>query len=1026
MKDIYTSFGKVLVRVPIHSISDINNINRSKPSFQEGLYLASKELYNQYIKYNQLDKKSQRKLNLAITKYWKRSCTRCVPYANFAGVLLAELSEKETKLIIKSDLHERVVKVDMNCFQLIVDEITSNINIREQLYYTNNNSLQETLIDYRYVEFEYKNKIREYNLTSFDKASYIKVLLAYTKEYISYRDLVTKLSEIANVTPNQSSEFIDELIRSQILVSEIEPNITGKDPLFRLIDNLRDKNNSSNICNKLETLNKRLKNSTPEIANYENLISIIDELLANKKDIKDKIQVDLFIKAKEFNISKPLINTIISQLNDLCVISRPYENKKLNDFKDRFRKRYNDREVALLDVLDADLGIGYGDAVSDKTEGDTQILDINKYEYSTNSKSDTINHFVLEKYSEILFTKNKHIEITQNDLSIYFNKTNVTNELPNSMYILGCLIKNGDSDFNFQVKTFSGPSAINLLGRFTNNGNDIEEFSTSIAQEEEKINADCIYAEIVHLPESRIGNILQRSTLRKYEIPYLGCSGLDKEHQILPSDIFVSIINNEIILKSKRHNKRIIPRLSTAHNYKHRSLPVYKFLCDLQMQNIFLPTLWDWGELSYLKFLPRVIYKNIIIRKARWRIRKTDIINATPNNKDYTTGIERVCEKYKLPNDIILLEGDNELQLSLNRKDDVDILWKAINKNQLVTLEEVLFTNDNCIIQDEDGNPYTNEIIIPVRRCNPVKLKNSVWNFNDNNTYNRINVFEPCSQWVYYNIYSGVRFLDKFLVNELYHFVINGLKQSKFEKFFFIRYKDDNPHLRVRFYNSSSEKQVELMRSFNKLAQPYVKAGLIHDFGISTYVREANRYNPNLIQEAETLFYFDSISTLKFLKTNNDSSSDDNRIQYTLISIDSLLNDFGFTLDEKVSLLELLSRNFIDEFGGEKLMKRNLDKKYRDYEKNVTRVLGNNDIKYGYLDSVIKILNERSKKIKPAVGNILTNTNLNSDLYYLLQSYIHMIVNRVFITHPRKYELIIYYFLYKYYSSVLARKKYNS
>ncbi len=40
-----------------------------------------------------------------------------------------------------------------------------------------------------------------------------------------------------------------------------------------------------------------------------------------------------------------------------------------------------------------------------------------------------------------------------------------------------------------------------------------------------------------------------------------------------------------------------------------------------------------------------------------------------------------------------------------------------------------------------------------------------------------------------------------------------------------------------------------------------------------------------------------------------------------------------------------------------------------------------------------------------------------------MQSYIHMFLNRLFVTQQRKYELIVYHFLEKYYSSRIAITK---
>jgi len=55
---------------------------------------------------------------------------------------------------------------------------------------------------------------------------------------------------------------------------------------------------------------------------------------------------------------------------------------------------------------------------------------------------------------------------------------------------------------------------------------------------------------------------------------------------LLLSDLWVRYENNEIILESKKLGKRVIPRLSSAYNYNHSDLPVFRFLCDLQHQSI--------------------------------------------------------------------------------------------------------------------------------------------------------------------------------------------------------------------------------------------------------------------------------------------------------------------------------------------------------------------------------------------------------------------------------------------------------
>jgi len=150
--------------------------------------------------------------------------------------------------------------------------------------------------------------------------------------------------------------------------------------------------------------------------------------------------------------------------------------------------------------------------------------------------------------------------------------------------------------------------------------------TSAIVQKETNYHSDKILAEIVHIPESRTGNILRRPILRNFEIPYLSNSGVAMEYQIGLNDLMVSIKNNAIVLRSKKHNKVIIPCLSNAHNFSNKSLPIYHFLADLQSQNVKPIYNFSWGVLeTHYNYFPRVVYKDIILCKAKWSVTKKEI-----------------------------------------------------------------------------------------------------------------------------------------------------------------------------------------------------------------------------------------------------------------------------------------------------------------------------------------------------------------------------------------------------------------
>uniref|UniRef100_A0AAU6WQW3 Lantibiotic dehydratase n=1 Tax=Chryseobacterium endophyticum TaxID=1854762 RepID=A0AAU6WQW3_9FLAO len=60
-----------------------------------------------------------------------------------------------------------------------------------------------------------------------------------------------------------------------------------------------------------------------------------------------------------------------------------------------------------------------------------------------------------------------------------------------------------------------------------------------------------VIAELSHLPESRIGNVISRPSFCEYEIPYLAQSIKTTDKQILIDDLMLSVKGNEIILFQK-------------------------------------------------------------------------------------------------------------------------------------------------------------------------------------------------------------------------------------------------------------------------------------------------------------------------------------------------------------------------------------------------------------------------------------------------------------------------------------------
>lgn len=183
--------------------------------------------------------------------------------------------------------------------------------------------------------------------------------------------------------------------------------------------------------------------------------------------------------------------------------------------------------------------------------------------------------------------------------------------------------------------------------------------------------------------------------------------------KIYIDDLMLSYRGGELVLRSKRLNRRIIPRLTSAHNYYNDTLPVYRFLCDMQHQG--KRTFWgfDWGGLAdKLSYRPRVRYGNSILSLAAWNIKQEEIVafyQALDN--ELVARVSNWRKKRNIPVYVLLSEGDNELYIDFESPISIRAFLSTVKKRTTFQLLEFIFSPDNLIVEGRDGK-YLNECIV--------------------------------------------------------------------------------------------------------------------------------------------------------------------------------------------------------------------------------------------------------------------------------------------------------------------------
>src|SRR5438045_1132351 len=245
--------------------------------------------------------------------------------------------------------------------------------------------------------------------------------------------------------------------------------------------------------------------------------------------------------------------------------------------------------------------------------------------------------------------------------------------------------------FRLLVSGVSGPSGARMLARFCDADPALRAGVLAHLRAEEGWRPDAVYAEIVHLPEGRIGNILARPLLREYEIEYLGRSGAPAERVIPAGDLSVSVRDGNVVLRSRRLDREVIPRLSSAHNFARRSLGVYRFLCALQSQGRAGALMWDWGELARMPFLPRVTHGRAVLARARWRLEPHELESARrARGASRWRAVREWREARGVPRGVMLADADNLLPLDLDHPLGVELLLAGAREDADARLLEQL------------------------------------------------------------------------------------------------------------------------------------------------------------------------------------------------------------------------------------------------------------------------------------------------------------------------------------------------
>jgi thiopeptide-type bacteriocin biosynthesis protein len=1005
-----------------------------RPDLREAIFVASPDCEQAFgTWFSSPESEKGQKVERSVFKYFARAASRSTPFGLLAGCSVGSFSDRSRLELTDARTSRRVTRLDMDYLYALAEGLKKT-PLRHEIVYTTNSSAYLIAGRWRYAEGRLEENERSYHLVAVDDTDDLARALVEASSGARPTSLAQLLTDgDSEVSVEDATAFVDELIDTQLLVPTLMPAVTGPDPLCTLTAGLRACSAGGEIAETLERVQGVLAriDAAPVGSAPEAYRAVAEELqpLPAEVNIRRLFQVDFARGTSQASLGPGVGAALLEGVELLRRVGMGADRRSLEAFTKAFQDRYESQEVPLVEALDEDFGVGFESSAS---RDETPLLDGIAFGAPESEGRGFEARDAALLRALLKATRSGASEISLGEDEIVAMEPREPIRLPDAFalkaQILGSVPDLETGKFSVLLDGLSGPSGARWLGRFCHLDPRVHQAVEAHLKEEEASSPDAIYAEVVHLPRGRLGNILMRPVLREYEIPFLCTSAAAPNHRIHIEDLMVSVRDRRITLRSRRLDREVVPRMTNMHAYQHATnLPLYRFLTLLQAQACTGALAFSWRVLDGMPFLPRVVAGRFILSRAIWNIRAPELkVFLGADGAERYRALQRLRVERGLPRWIAVADGDNVLPFDLDNVLAVDTLAHSIRGRATVRVQELALAPNDLCVEGPDG-PYAHELIALLTRNRPSPSATQARREtrHEANVPDPKRVFLPGSEWLYAKLYTGTSMGDQVLRELVAPVIDEAGAAGAIDRWFFLRYRDPDAHIRVRFHGDP--------RLLASIVAPALERGvmrlhaskLVSRFEIATYVRELERYGGPAIELSEQLFHADSTAVLEILREARliDPTL---RWRVALLGVHRLLCDFGLDVSSRSALLESWCK------GGRAFHRVGADHettvgaRFRKERSSIEELLWSPIESEHSLASFAARLEGRSRALSATVaelGSSERSGSLQTPLPRMIQSFAHMHVNRLVPARAPLQELVIYELLARAHASRLARER---
>jgi thiopeptide-type bacteriocin biosynthesis protein len=248
----------------------------------------------------------------------------------------------------------------------------------------------------------------------------------------------------------------------------------------------------------------------------------------------------------------------------------------------------------------------------------------------------------------------------------------------------------------------------------------------------------------------------------------------------------------------------------------------------------------------------------------------------------------------------------------------------------------------------------------------------------------------PGSEWIFAKLYGPRAFQDDLLTGPVARLCGQVTASGAADSWFFIRYADPEPHLRLRFRGEPKRLLKEVVPAVCDWTNGLMQDELITRLSFDTYEREVERFGGSKgLAAAEMIFHGDSDATIEMLRLHSSGLLNLDMTTLAMLSIDDLLASIGLAESERVSWYR--ERAPSRTLGKEEYRRRKNELRalFADPEQLRTRPGGD------ALAQVFGVRRRALAEVGPRLDALAQTGELSQSRSSLLRSYVHLHCNRL-------------------------------